>query len=82
MVTSCGRLCLYRKKINLKYPLLRLGHFPERFLRKKLYLDLSGGRAARFTVPDIVQVPDERGRPELPEETIIPLDTLRGPGQP
>jgi radical SAM superfamily enzyme YgiQ (UPF0313 family) len=67
---------------SMKYPLLRLGHFPERFLRNKLYLDFSGGRAARFSVPDIVQVPDERGRPELPDETIVLLDKLGGPGQP
>src|SRR5204863_9594500 len=66
---------------SMKYPLLRLGHFPERLLRNKLYLDFSGERAPRFTVPDIVQVPDERGRPELPDETIISLDKLGVPGQ-
>jgi hypothetical protein len=61
---------------SIKYPILRLAHFPERFLRNKLYLDLTGGRAPRFTVPDVVEIPEERKRPELPDESIIPLNPL------
>jgi radical SAM superfamily enzyme YgiQ (UPF0313 family) len=61
---------------SVKYPLLRLAHFPERFLRNKLYLDFSGDRAPRFTLPDVVEVPEERRRPELPNEAVVPLDTL------
>ncbi len=51
----------------MKYPLFRLGHFPEWFLRRKLYLDLSGSREPRFRVPDHVEVPEHRLRPAIPE---------------
>lgn len=51
----------------MKYPLFRLGHFPEWFLRRKLYLDLSGSREARFRVPEHVEVPEHRLRPPIPE---------------
>jgi radical SAM superfamily enzyme YgiQ (UPF0313 family) len=55
----------------IKYPLFRLGHFPERFLRKHLYLDFSNGNAPRFRAPDVVPIPEHRRRPELP---VIPMD--------
>lgn len=50
----------------MKYPLLRLAHFPEWFLRRKLYLDLSGRRPGRFAAPAEIPIPEERRRPELP----------------
>lgn len=52
----------------MKYPLLRLGHFPERFLRRKLYIDFAS--EPRYRVPDIVEVPEHRLRPALPEDLI------------
>ncbi len=48
------------------YPLLRLGHFPERMLRRKLYLDFSIGRRPRFNVPEVVPVPGGEEDPESP----------------
>lgn len=38
----------------MKYPLFRLGHFTERRLRKKLYLDFSNGNRPRYAAPDFV----------------------------
>ncbi len=51
---------------GFKYPLFRLGHFPEWFLRRKLYLDFSDGRPPLFKAPETVPIPEERRRPELP----------------
>jgi hypothetical protein len=45
---------------TIKYPLLRFGHFPERLLPAKLYLNFGDGRNARYRVPDQVEIPDER----------------------
>lgn len=50
---------------KIKYPLLRLAHFPERQLRKKLYLDFTGAMIPR-PPPERVPVPEERLRPSLP----------------
>jgi radical SAM superfamily enzyme YgiQ (UPF0313 family) len=50
----------------VKYPLFRLAHFPEWFLRRKLYLDFSGQREPRYRVPSEVPTPPERLRPEIP----------------
>jgi hypothetical protein len=50
----------------MKYPLMRLGHVPERLLRKKLYLDFTGRRERR-PVPESVPVPEHRLRPAIPE---------------
>jgi len=50
----------------MKYPLLRLGHFPERWLRRHLYLDFSGGCEPRYRTPKQVLVPDHAGFAELP----------------
>ncbi len=55
----------------MKYPLGRLAHVPERFLRKNLYLDFSNGNVPRFTVPDFVEIPVERARPDIPGFSII-----------
>lgn len=55
----------------MKYPLFRLGHFPERFLRRKLYLDFSNGDQPRFRVPDHVHIPEDRLRPAIPELATI-----------
>ena len=52
---------------GMKYPLFRLAHFPERFLRRKLYLDFSGSQKPRYRVPDRVEIPDHSLRPLLPE---------------
>ena len=41
----------------IKYPLYRLAHFPERWLRRKLYLDFSGDRVPRFDIPEHVEAP-------------------------
>jgi hypothetical protein len=62
---------------SMKYPLLRLAHFPEKFLRKKLYLDFSNGCRPRFTVPELVEMPDGHRRPQVSGETFIALDKLR-----
>lgn len=45
---------------SMKWPLFRLAHFPERLLRRKLYLDFSNGLRPRFTVPEFVEAPQER----------------------
>ena len=50
----------------MKYPLLRMGHFPEWLLKHKLYLDFTGKRSPRFRVPEIVPIPDRSTRPTLP----------------
>jgi hypothetical protein len=51
----------------MKYPLLRMGHFPEWFLRRKLYLDFSGRQRPRYQVPERVEVPEHLHRPMIPE---------------
>src|SRR5262249_38143390 len=51
----------------IKYPLYRLARFPERFLRRKLYLDFSGDKPARCKVPERVEGPEHRLRPAIPE---------------
>jgi radical SAM superfamily enzyme YgiQ (UPF0313 family) len=52
---------LFGKKV--KYPLFRVGHFPEWFLRRKLYLDFSGEQHSRYPVPTTVPIPEERMGP-------------------
>ena len=51
---------------NLKYPLFRLAHFPEGFLRRRLYLDFSGRMQPCWQVPDRVSIPELRLRPSIP----------------
>lgn len=48
---------------TLKYPLFRLAHFPEWFLRRKLYLDLSGRMRPRWKAPKTVPIPGHQHRP-------------------
>ncbi len=52
---------------EMKYPLFRLGHFPEWFLRRRLYLDFSGRQQPKYRVPERVPIPEERLRPSIPE---------------
>lgn len=51
----------------MKYPLLRLGHFPEWYLRRHLYLDFSGRSKPKLKVPEHVEIPEQRHRPGIPE---------------
>ena len=57
---------------DIKYPLYRFGHIPERFLRDKMYLDFSNGDPGRYRVPEHVPLPEERLRPYLPVLTSVP----------
>lgn len=50
----------------MKWPLFRLGHFPEALLRRRLYLDFSRGGRPRWRPSGHVVIPEERRRPELP----------------
>lgn len=50
----------------IKYPLYRFAHFPERFLRRRLYLDFTDHAAPRYGTPQSVEIPEEHRRPELP----------------
>jgi radical SAM superfamily enzyme YgiQ (UPF0313 family) len=54
---------------GIKYPLMRLGHVPEVFLRRKLYLDFSrrGRRPPLYVTPDDVPIPEHRLRVAIPE---------------
>lgn len=49
---------------NMKYPLLRLAHVPERFLQKRLYLDLR--KDSPHKVPERVEIPQQHLRPAIP----------------
>jgi hypothetical protein len=42
----------------MKYPLLRLAHFPERYLRHRLYLDFSDPNRMKRAVPDRIHIQD------------------------
>lgn len=48
----------------IKYPLLRLAHFPERFLNRRLYLNLD--EPSKYKAPERVEIPGERLRPAIP----------------
>lgn len=50
----------------MKYPLYRFAHFPEWYLRRKLYLDFSGRMQPRHRTPGDVPIPEHRMRPILP----------------
>lgn len=52
---------------GLKYPLFRLAHFPERYLRRHLYLDFSGQMKPRYCTPAEVPIPEHRYRLAIPE---------------
>ena len=45
---------------KIKYPLFRLGHFPERMLKKRLYLDLDAEPTMK--TPASVEIPAERAQ--------------------
>jgi radical SAM superfamily enzyme YgiQ (UPF0313 family) len=50
----------------MKYPIMRLAHFPESFLGRKLYLNLN--KKPRYQTPAAVPpIPDHRFRPAIPE---------------
>lgn len=51
---------------DAKCPLLRLAHFPERLLRRRLYLDFTYPRSSALTAPESIEVPDKTTRPSLP----------------
>ena len=48
----------------MKYPAMRLAHFPEKYLSKRLYLDLRND--PKYAVPEKVDIPLERMRPAIP----------------
>lgn len=48
----------------MKYPALRLAHFPEKFLSKRLYLNLD--EPPKRSVPERVDIPLDRARPAIP----------------
>jgi hypothetical protein len=57
---------------QILYPLLRLGHLPEWFLGRRLYLNLN--RAPRRQVPEHLQIPEHRYRPAIPELEVLAGD--------
>lgn len=50
---------------QMKYPLMRLAHFPESYLKRRLYLDLR--EKSPMKVPDFVEIPQPKMRPAIPE---------------
>ncbi len=50
---------------SMKYPLFRLGHFPERWLKSHLYLDFTAGTPPRYTASETVPVPEHAQYAEL-----------------
>ncbi|MGH9535164.1 MAG: B12-binding domain-containing radical SAM protein [Terriglobales bacterium] len=53
---------------SMKYGLFRVGHYPERWLRRHLYLDFTGGMRPRYQVPEHIAVPAHAARPAIPED--------------
>ena len=49
---------------QMKYPLMRLAHFPESYLKRRLYLDLRENSLMK--VPDSVEIPKPKMRPAIP----------------
>ncbi len=49
---------------TMKYPIMRLAHFPERILKRRLYLDLR--QKSPLRVPEIVEIPAAKARPAIP----------------
>jgi radical SAM superfamily enzyme YgiQ (UPF0313 family) len=56
---------------KIKWPLFRLGHFPEWMLRHRLYLDYSKRREPIYHVPESVPIPDHPLRPAIPELHVL-----------
>lgn len=50
---------------QMKYPLMRLAHFPEAYLKRRLYLDLREKSSKQ--VPETVEIPQMKARPAIPE---------------
>ena len=50
---------------QMKYPMLRLAHFPEKILKRRLYLDLR--EKSPMQVPETVEIPQAAARPAIPE---------------
>ena len=50
---------------QMKYPIMRLAHFPEKILSRRLYLDLREN--SPLQVPETVEIPQPKARPVLPE---------------
>jgi radical SAM superfamily enzyme YgiQ (UPF0313 family) len=50
----------------MKYPLMRFGHWPERWLRNHMYLDFSGRTTPRYNAPEAIPIPDYSHAMELP----------------
>lgn len=48
----------------MKYPALRLAHFPEKFLSRRLYLNLD--ETPKYKIPERVDIPAQRMRPAIP----------------
>ena len=42
----------------MKYPLFRLAHVPERYLRRRLYLDFTPGAGQARRAPEHIEIPD------------------------
>lgn len=49
---------------QMKYPIMRLAHVPERILKRRLYLDLR--RKSPLTAPNYVEIPTAKARPAIP----------------
>ncbi len=49
---------------QMKYPLMRLAHFPESILQRRLYLDLR--KPGKYSVPESVEIPQPKMRPAIP----------------
>ncbi len=49
---------------QMKYPLMRLAHFPEKILSRRLYLDLR--QKSPLSVPLNVEIPAQKARPVIP----------------
>ena len=50
---------------QMKYPMMRLAHFPESYLKRRLYLDLREN--SPMQVPEFVEIPAAKARPAIPE---------------
>ena len=50
---------------QMKYPIMRLAHVPEKILKRRLYLDLRTKSPLR--VPETVEIPQPKARPAIPE---------------
>jgi radical SAM superfamily enzyme YgiQ (UPF0313 family) len=50
---------------QMKYPIMRLAHVPEKILKRRLYLDLR--TKSPLQVPETVEIPQPKARPLIPE---------------